>query len=140
MIIQIKNIGETISIVSSRHYGEEIRIGPNGIDGYEVVCKLSKNATLPFEISHLKEIEVCKKWLQYNAKMRVTRNERGGSYSLKHWVEDEYKSECGQYISNGSFIKAALDMGYIAYWPEHGPNCHFNMSFGTMSPTRGQMK
>ena len=52
-------------------------------------------------------------------------NRRRSSYALKHSVE-RWASE---YVSNGSFIVAAIREGYRARLLNSGPNAVFNMSF-----------
>jgi hypothetical protein len=69
-------------------------------------------------------------WLKLNARPTKTIRDRYSSYYLKHVVE---KSESGKisggYVSNGSFIAAALLLGYQHKETSNGINCVFNMTF-----------
>lgn len=69
---------------------------------------LKENKTLPSQ----KEIDICKQWIkQYCTPKKATKNGRAySSYFLKHRVESSYGLTC--YVSNGSFIQAAIDLGY----------------------------
>jgi hypothetical protein len=68
-----------------------------------------------------KEVELCKKWIEYNTSRTKTIRPKLGSYQFKHIVE----RSCGVYISNGAFIQAAIELGYD-YKP-CGINADFNM-------------
>lgn len=70
-----------------------------------------------------KEVQLCKEWIKKCITKRKTINKEKGSYGLKHVVEKHYKT----YISNGAFIKAAIDMGFN--YKQNGLNAFFNMSF-----------
>lgn len=69
---------------------------------------LKDNKTLPSQ----KEIETCKQWIKkYCQPKKATKNGRAySSYFLKHRVESTYGLDC--YVSNGSFIAAAVELGY----------------------------
>jgi len=71
----------------------------------------------PFAVRH------CTEWLlQHDAlERRKTINSKISSYSWKHTVE----RACGEYISNGEFICAALYLGYRM--KTKGPNAWFNI-------------
>lgn len=69
------------------------------------------------------EVKLCKEWIKKCITKRKTINEEKGSYGLKHVVEKYYKT----YISNGAFIKAAIEMGFD--YRQNGLNAFFNMSF-----------
>lgn len=69
---------------------------------------LNKNKTRPSK----KEIEICKQWIkQFAQPKKATKNGRAySSYFLKHRVEAANGMAC--YVSNGSFIAAAIDLGF----------------------------
>jgi len=69
------------------------------------------------------EVRLCKDWIKKWITKRKTINEKKGSYCLKHAVERNNSN----YISNGAFIQAAIDLGYS--YRVSGPNAFFNMSF-----------
>lgn len=69
------------------------------------------------------QIDLCKEWIIKWATKQKNINEKKGSYSLKHLVEDD----SNKYISNGAFIKAGIDLGYK--YKIEGKNAYFNMSF-----------
>jgi hypothetical protein len=56
------------------------------------------------------QVEVCKAWIEENLEKRPgTGVDRWHtSYGLKHMVE----RDAGEYVTNGAFIRAALDLGY----------------------------
>jgi hypothetical protein len=55
------------------------------------------------------QVEACKQWLMKFAKKKhLPRGKRLNSYYLKHVVEDAIE----QYVSNGAFIQAAVELGY----------------------------
>lgn len=105
-----------IVTLSGNDFGKSFEIKPAGVFGKD-----------KWENYHLKEIELCKNWLKFNALPRKTMNKNQSSYGLKHVVEDEV----GEYISNGAFIRAAVEFGYTGYW-DKGLNCNFNMTFGVI--------
>ena len=78
-----------------------------------------------------KDVKICKKWIEEWVTPRKTINPNKGSYGLKHSVEKWSRD----YIPNGAFIKAAIELGYK--YEEFGPNAIFNMSFvkARKSPT-----
>lgn len=70
------------------------------------------------------QIEAAAKWIAAKCTPRKTINKRFGSYGLKHRAEDW----AGSYITNGAFIVAALQAGYVMQ--PHGfgsPNGSFNV-------------
>jgi len=69
-----------------------------------------------------KEVSLCKKWIKKYITPRKTINTKKGSYNLKGLVEKDTST----YISNGAFIKAAIELGYE--YKENGKNAYFNMS------------
>lgn len=69
------------------------------------------------------EIQLCKEWIKKWITKRKTINIKKGSYGLKHVVEKSSNT----YISNGAFIKAALEMGFK--YKKNDLNAFFNMSF-----------
>lgn len=73
-----------------------------------------------------RQVEICKAWIKVWADPRRTINRRAHSYSLKHDVE----SQAGDYIPNGAFIKAALELGF--QMEERPPNAVFNMSLARL--------
>jgi hypothetical protein len=124
MIVQIRSIGGKEPIcVSDPKYGKRVFVNPEGIVGY-----IERPTIYKSDITSM--VEACKKWLLYNAIQRKNKHSHASSYLLKHVVE----AETGQYIYNGAFIKAALEIGYTAYWNDvhDGPNCDFNMDFGVV--------
>jgi hypothetical protein len=69
-------------------------------------------------------------WIRLNAKQTKTIRECYTSYYLKHQVErSESGKLSGGYVSNGSFIVAALLLGYQTKQTSNGVNCYFNMTF-----------
>lgn len=69
------------------------------------------------------QVELCKDWIKQRITPRKTINTQRSSYNLKHIVEENKSS----YISNGAFIKAAIELGYKH--KDSGKNAYFNMSF-----------
>ena len=69
------------------------------------------------------QIELCKSWILNNCKPRKTINDTAFSYGLKHRVERDVKT----YISNGAFIRAAIELGYK--YKVKSPNAWFAMAF-----------
>ena len=65
------------------------------------------------------EVDLCQQWITQFCKPRKTPS-RWDSYALKHLVE----RCCGNYVSNGAFIAAAIAAGYA---PLHtsGTNARF---------------
>ncbi len=86
-----------------------------------------------------KQVALCRAWLERNATHRHTINTRHSSYGLKHAVErDSNSGGRREYVSNGSFICAAIDLGYKCVpcsWCS--PNVYFAISFG---PRRAREK
>lgn len=87
----------------------KIKLGGNGFGNDDTIDK--------------KQIELCKDWIQKWITPRKTINDEKGSYGLKHVVERNTNT----YISNGAFIKAAIDLGYK--YKQYDLNASFNMSF-----------
>lgn len=54
------------------------------------------------------QIELCAGWIRKFGKKQKNANFDYSSYGLKHKVE----KWCGIYVTNGAFIKAAIDLGY----------------------------
>jgi hypothetical protein len=69
------------------------------------------------------QVEICKSWIKQWITKRKTINNKKWSYSLKGFVE----KSSSEYISNGAFIRAAIDLGYT--YRVSSPNAYFNMSF-----------
>jgi len=72
------------------------------------------------------EVALCKQWLEQHVKPRKSINLRGNSsYGWKHRVE-HWSETFGphRYVANGSFIQAAIDLGYK--YVQDGPNARFN--------------
>jgi hypothetical protein len=68
-------------------------------------------------------VEICINWLEEFAEPREGFGTRS-SYALKHDVEEW----AGEYVSNGSFIQAAHQLGYDVKRLGDGPNAVFNIS------------
>ncbi len=81
-------------------------------------------ADKPGEEPPTREVVLCKEWLQQYAYPTKTFRPHS-SYFLKHVVE----RWAGEYVSNGAFIQAALDLGYSIHRIDNSPNAVFNMSF-----------
>jgi len=76
-----------------------------------------------------KEVDSCKEWIKRWVYPRKTINTKRGSYNLKGLVEKEMSI----YISNGAFIKAAIEMGYkFKETSRESKNAYFNMSFNNL--------
>ena len=73
------------------------------------------------------EILICEKWLREYAKPYSKIRENESSYSLKHRVEDWADTS----VSNGAFIKAAVNLGYRTKAIDNGPNAYFGMKLFT---------
>ena len=73
------------------------------------------------------EIVTCEKWLKKYAKPYSKINDRSGSYTLKHKVEDW----ANKYVSNGAFIYAAFSLDYRIEVIDDGPNAYFGMKLYT---------
>jgi hypothetical protein len=69
------------------------------------------------------QVEICKRWLQEFARPG-SRWHIHSSYGLKHIVE----RWAGEYVSNGAFILAALELGYSSRpYSRKSPNVAFKM-------------
>lgn len=66
-------------------------------------------------------VMLCRVWIRIHCHPRKTINKRYSSYWFKHKVEREDH----EYIPNGAFIKAAMELGYRVV-PD-GPNAFFNI-------------
>src|SRR6185503_7135161 len=104
----------------------------------EVECSLKAGCTMPIvhegfvpQITNPNEqhpplpdqVKACQEWLlKYAKKKQKARGERLNSYYLKHLVEDSI----GEYVSNGAFIQAALELGY-QYERIDGPNAYLHL-------------
>ena len=73
------------------------------------------------------EILICEKWLREYAKPCSKIMECESSYALKHRVEEWAKI----YVSNGAFIKAAVNLGYRIKVIDNGPNAYFGIKLFT---------
>jgi hypothetical protein len=69
------------------------------------------------------QVKLCIEWLK-NRHGRRTVNTTYTSYHWKHSVEHW----CGQYISNGAFIKACIDHGIPIKKINGSPNAHVAVS------------
>ena len=61
---------------------------------------------------------------QFLAQCDRTKTGRIHSYRLKHIIENA----CGQYVSNGACIQAALDLGLVVEPLPYGPNAYIGVS------------
>lgn len=82
-----------------------------------------------------KQVEICKQFIAERCKKTDRINKGWTSYGLKHaveqWTEVKYNRSWGHYIyvSNGAFIRAALDLGYrCEYAYGIGPTVYLNIS------------
>ena len=94
-----------------------MRICENGL------CSHKYGEWTPVDPEH---VRMCEDWINRFAKIQSTYSD-DSSYGLKHDVERFY----GEYVTNGSFIQAALNMGYKVKKNGGGvnnPNACFNMS------------
>lgn len=73
-------------------------------------------------LNSTEEFEKACLWLKKINKIKTINRDRS-SYSLKHLAEDEIG-----YISNGTFIAAAINCGFDFKTYEMSPNVTFNMS------------
>jgi hypothetical protein len=80
-----------------------------------------------------RQVETCKKWIEENATKRKSINKDRSSYGLKHDVENA----TGEYVSNGAFIRAMIDLGYTAKPVGVGsPNANFNIGLSRKKTQR----
>jgi len=86
-------------------------------------------SVIPGEPINLMEVSHCEKWIQLYCRPRQSINPFAFSYNLKHHAENWRSglSTDSKYVSNGSFIWAALNLGYKFIWDGTGPNCFFDM-------------
>lgn len=99
------------------------------------------------------EIEFCREWIRKYVEPTKTIRRRYGSYAYKHMVENTSRSSgelfnmidpwgrawCGdyKYVSNGSYIVAALLEGYrFEACGGTSPNGWFNMKLRNLTPPR----
>lgn len=75
------------------------------------------------------QVAFCKDWISTWLMPRKTINTMRGSYVLKHMVEKDKST----YITNGAFIKAAIELGYK--YKQNGKNAYFNVSFKKINST-----
>jgi hypothetical protein len=81
--------------------------------------RMSDRADLFYE---LWMIGRCADWMRANVTARKAINHNRSSYGLKHDVE----RASGAYVTNGSFIAAAIGLGFK--FRTRGPNAYFNFS------------
>jgi len=92
------------------------------------------------EAPNREQVRACKAWVSEWVTPRKSINRQRDSYGLKDDVERWH----GSYISNGAFIQAAVECGYVAerISPDC-PNARFNMSYVKWNragrPTADQM-
>jgi len=92
-------------------------------------------SVLPGERPDSFQVAHCEAWIRRFARSRKSINPDISSYGLKHIVEAwpfEGETWPGRgYCTNGSFIEAALNLGYkfLPVGSETSPNCCFNMRF-----------
>ena len=82
----------------------------------------------PGELPKNDEVFHCELWISTFCQKTKFINPRAYSYSLKHFAENwdsNLPNPC-KYVSNGAFIQAAVNLGYL--FRESGINCYFNMS------------
>ncbi len=96
---------------------------PIYVEGYGYVNS-EGFADEPGQSPSTKEVALCKEWIQQYA-LPTERFGHYSSYFLKHVVE----RWAGEYVSNGAFIQAALELGYSVRRTEDTPNAVFNMEF-----------
>ncbi len=92
---------------------------------------LNNHTSDPDESPSPVHVAICRAWIELNCAPRKSINTRHSSYGLKHVVEVDSRGPQGyEYVTNGAFIQAALDLGYKAVRCHYSsPNAHFNMSF-----------
>lgn len=81
-----------------------------------------------FTVESCDAIRCCIVWIAENTTKTKTLRKKYGSYSYKHFVERTYSTDkYHQYIPNGSFIAAAIMLGY-RYDVYDRLNCDFYMT------------
>ena len=70
------------------------------------------------------QVKLARAWIEDNVSPRKTIRKQVSSYALKHMCEQD----CGEYVGNGAFIQAALDLGYQAQDNGTGRNAWFNFA------------
>ncbi len=70
-----------------------------------------------------REVDISSQWLNENVNKGITARKWYSSYYLKHIVE----KAAGKYVTNGAFIKAALDMGLPFKYSGETPNVNFKI-------------
>jgi len=93
-------------------------------DGYFISANGIVYTKSGFEPPSSVEVGLCREWITLFGYPRATFNRKIGSYWLKHAVEHW----AGEYVSNGAFIKAALDLGYRVSPISDSPNAYFNIT------------
>lgn len=75
-----------------------------------------------------KQVDLCERYIREVCFITRSVNTGRSSYSWKHVVEEWCRYDLGnpEYISNGSFILAALKLGMS--FRQDGPNAYFNLS------------
>jgi hypothetical protein len=92
-------------------------------------------SVMPGERPDAFQVRHCEAWIKRFARPRETVNFGIVSYGLKHLVEVwPFEGEIWPgrgYCTNGSFIEAALNLGYkfVSVGGEQSPNACFNMRF-----------
>jgi hypothetical protein len=79
---------------------------------------------------HLDEIAACADWIKRQIRIK-TFNTHSTSYGYKHMVERWFRGKVGPYVyvANGSFIAAALGLGYpLKPSDSNSPNAYFQFS------------
>src|SRR5271156_5353597 len=83
--------------------------------------------TMTFDPVDPHQVALSRKWLELHARPRKTINFRNRSYGFKHNVE-RWCETIGphEYISQGAFIQAAIDLGYR--YVQRWAHAYFNIA------------
>jgi hypothetical protein len=77
---------------------------------------------------YVQQFERATEYLSHRRR-RKTVWKRGTSYGWKHQAEHYFESSGNhQYISNGMFIAAAINLGFVVQRIPNSPNCFLNIS------------
>ena len=78
-------------------------------------------ASKPDKLPDVEEVKLCEKWIKKFCELQKGKSEIYSSYQFKHYVENYYDT----YISNGAFIQAMFNQGYVVY--PNSVNANFNV-------------
>ena len=102
----------------------------------QIYITASGLSDVPGDPPDLLEVLHCEAWIAEFCHPIKAISNRTFSYSLKHRAEDWQYERVHQYVSNGAFIQAAVNLGY-RYKRDSPLNAYFNMGIKKSVKTGG---